>query len=84
MANLLNEICCLQDLKTEPIHLEGHYSHPVIVADISKVECLDEAVMAGLDFHVATENDPVYGDMLQGGMRSPEMWQNCSMEPSSL
>lgn len=45
----------------------------VIVADISKVECLDEAVMAGLDFHVATENDPVYGDMLQGGMRSPEM-----------
>ena len=37
------------------------------------MECLDEAVMAGLDFHVATENDPVYGDMLQGGMRSPEM-----------
>ena len=73
MANLLNEICCLQDLKTEPIHVEGRYSHPVIVADISKVECLDEAVMAGLDFHVATENDPVYGDMLQGGMRSPEM-----------
>ena len=59
VANLLNEICCLQDLKTEPMHLEGRYSHPVIIADISKVECLDEAVMAGLDFHVATENDPV-------------------------
>ena len=73
VANLLNEICCLQDLKTEPMHLEGRYSHPVIVADISKVECLDEAVMAGLDFHVATENDPVYGDMLKGGMRAPEM-----------
>ena len=29
--------------------------------------------MAGLDFHVATENDPGYGDMLQGGMRAPEM-----------
>ena len=29
--------------------------------------------MAGLDFHVATENDPVYGDMLKGGMRAPEM-----------
>ena len=70
VANLLNEICCLQDVKAEPRHLEGHCSHPVIVADISKVECLDEA---GLDFHVATENDPVYGDMLQGGMRAPEM-----------
>ena len=40
VANLLNEICCLQDLKTEPMHLEGRYSHPVIVADISKVEFL--------------------------------------------
>ena len=73
VANLLKEICSSYDLEIEPVRLKERYSHPVIVADISKVECLDEAVMTGLDFHVATENDPVYGDMLQGGRRAPEM-----------
>ena len=64
VANLLKQICSSYDLEIEPVRLKGRYSHPVIVADISKVECLDEAVMTGLDFHVATENDPVYGCLL--------------------
>ena len=32
VANLLNEICCLQNVKAEPRHLEGHCSHPVILS----------------------------------------------------
>ncbi len=52
--------------------LEGRFSRPVIVADISKVECVDESVTAALDFHVAATNDPVYGDLLRGGKLAPE------------
>ena len=65
--------CRSVDTKEHPVRLEGRYSHPVIVADISRVECIDESVMEKLDFHVAAVNDPVYGDMLRAGERAPEI-----------
>jgi (E)-4-hydroxy-3-methylbut-2-enyl-diphosphate synthase len=43
------------------------------VADVSGAACLDERVMAGLDFLLDTANDPVRGDLLKAGPRAPEM-----------
>lgn len=73
IADYLTLICSHRETGAKPVRLEERYSHPVIVADISQVESIDEGVMAGLDFHVAAVNDPVYGDMLRGGERAPEM-----------
>lgn len=73
VADYLTLICRHRETGVKPVRLEERYSHPVIVADISQVESIDEGVMAGLDFHVAAVNDPVYGDMLRGGERAPEM-----------
>ena len=73
VALVLSILCHRMDTREKPIKLVGRYSHPVIVADISKVECIDESVMEKLDFHVAAVNDPVYGDMLCAGERAPEI-----------
>ena len=73
VARALVMACRSVDTKEHPVRLEGRYSHPVIVADISRVECIDESVMEKLDFHVAAVNDPVYGDMLRAGERAPEI-----------
>ena len=72
-ALALSILCSRVDVGVEPVKLDGCYSRPVLVADISKVDCIDEAVMEKLDFHVAAVNDPVYGDMLRGGVRAPEI-----------
>ncbi|MDR1274110.1 MAG: (E)-4-hydroxy-3-methylbut-2-enyl-diphosphate synthase, partial [Odoribacteraceae bacterium] len=48
-------------------------SRPVIVADVSNAACLDERVMAGLDFVIDKVNDPVRGDLLKAGIQAPEM-----------
>lgn len=73
VAFVLAISCRFMDTREKPVKLVGRYSHPVIVADISKVECIDESVMEKLDFHVAAVNDPVYGDMLRAGERAPEI-----------
>jgi 4-hydroxy-3-methylbut-2-en-1-yl diphosphate synthase len=73
VAFVLAISCRYMDTREKPVKLVGRYSHPVIVADISKVECIDESVMEKLDFHVAAVNDPVYGDMLRAGERAPEI-----------
>lgn len=73
VAFVLAISCRYIDTREKPVKLVGRYSHPVIVADISKVECIDESVMEKLDFHVAAVNDPVYGDMLRAGERAPEI-----------
>lgn len=65
--------CCKPCYREDVPRLEGRFSRPLIVADIAGVECVDEQVTAALDFHVATVNDPVYGDLLKGGHLAPEM-----------
>lgn len=72
VAKDLVALCELAYRPNVPV-LVGRFSRPVIVADISNVECIDESVTAGLDFHVATTNDPVYGDLLREGKLSPEL-----------
>lgn len=37
------------------------------------MDCIDERITAGLDFHVAAVNDPVYGDLLKAGKQAPEI-----------
>lgn len=71
VARELVALCSPCYRKSMPV-LEGRFSRPVIVADISKVECIDESVTATLDFHVAATNDPVHGDLLRGGRLAPE------------
>lgn len=73
VADVLAMSCRCIDTGEKPVKLVGRYSHPVIVADISDVKCIDESVMEKLDFHVAAVNDPVYGDMLRAGERAPEI-----------
>lgn len=73
VARALVMACRPVGTNVQPVRLEGRYSHPVIVADISRVECIDEPVMEKLDFHVAAVNDPVFGDMLRAGERAPEI-----------
>lgn len=64
---------CEPDYRPDRPQLEARYSRPVIVADISIAESMDETVTCGLDFQVATVNDPVCGTLLQAGKQSPEM-----------
>lgn len=65
--------CCEPCYRENPPVLEGRWSRPVIVADISSRDCVDEDVTAALDFHVAAEDDPVRGDLLEAGPSTPEM-----------
>lgn len=65
--------CCEPCYRENPPVLEGRWSRPVIVADISSRDCVDEDVTAALDFHVAAEDDPVRGDLLEAGPSAPEM-----------
>lgn len=65
--------CCEPCYRENPPVLEGRWSRPVIVADVSSRDCVDEDVTAALDFHVAAEDDPVRGDLLEAGPSAPEM-----------
>ena len=65
--------CCEPCYRENPPVLEGRWSRPVIVADVSIRDCVDEDVTAALDFHVAAEDDPVRGDLLEAGPSAPEM-----------
>ena len=53
--------------------MEPRCLKPVIVADISATHSIHETVMAGLGFSLGKEDDPVYGDMLEAGICSPEI-----------
>lgn len=64
---------CEPDFQKEKMPLAPRYTKPVIVADISVGKHVDETITRGLDFYVATEKDPVYGDLLQSGQQAPEL-----------
>lgn len=65
--------CCEPNYRENSPVLEERCSRPVIVADISGVACVDERVTTALGFHLAVENDPVYGGLLEAGPLAPEM-----------
>jgi (E)-4-hydroxy-3-methylbut-2-enyl-diphosphate synthase len=60
--------------------LPGRFPRPVIVADVSGAACLDEGVMAGLDFSL-DRSDPVLGDRLKAGEGAPEMIYTDALGP---
>ncbi|KIO47613.1 MULTISPECIES: (E)-4-hydroxy-3-methylbut-2-enyl-diphosphate synthase [Sanguibacteroides] len=64
---------CTPEYRSEFPVWKSHFVKPLIVADISHVDCIDERITAGLDFHVAAVNDPVYGDLLKAGKQAPEI-----------
>ena len=65
--------CCEPNYRENSPVLDERWSRPVIVADISGVACVDERVTTALGFHLAVENDPVYGGLLEAGPSAPEM-----------
>lgn len=72
VAQRLIQICTSEYRSELPV-LEARFAKPLIVADISHVDCIDEQITAGLDFHVAAVNDPVYGALLKAGKQAPEI-----------
>lgn len=73
VANFLSVSCISLERNVGSVKLDERTSHPVIVADISGVKCIDESVTSALDFHVDKVNDPVYGDLLRAGEKAPEI-----------
>ena len=65
--------CCEPWYREEVPALEGRWTRPVVVADVSGEECVDERVTAALDFHPAGDDDPALGARLAAGRLSPEM-----------
>lgn len=47
-------------------------TRPFVVADLSRVPLLDEGLTRRMDFQPHTTPDPVYGEQLEAGTRSPE------------
>lgn len=64
---------CSPDFRGPAILADGNDSKPVIIADISHFEVVDETVSRQLGFLPGRENDPVYGAMLLAGDKTPEM-----------
>lgn len=64
---------CKPDYVGNTISLVGNYTKPVIVADISHRDVVDEDAMNSLGFYIDKPNDPIYGAMLRAGIKAPEM-----------
>lgn len=73
VAKALAGICGKPEFEHIGNLLKGNCSRPVIVADLSALEVIDETVSRELDFTVGQANDPVYGDRLHAGIKAPEM-----------
>lgn len=73
VARALVEICAHPKFEKSGDLLKGDCSRPLIVADLSGLEVIDEQVSRALDFGVVQANDPVYGDRLCAGIKAPEM-----------
>lgn len=71
VARTLVEICHPIYKQTEH-PTTGEENRPIVVADISHVDVLDECVSRELGFSAAG-NDPVYGELLTAGPQAPEM-----------
>ena len=73
VARALVGICSQPKFEKSGDLLQGDCSRPIIVADLSSLDVMDEAVSRKLGFEMGQVNDPVYGDRLHLGHKSPEM-----------
>ena len=60
---------------------DGIYSRPILIADISHKEVIDENVISGLGFLIDKTNDPVRGTILKAGIKAPEMIYTKALGP---
>lgn len=71
VARKLVEVCTPRYRGTAS-SLTGTVVKPLLVADISASETIDEELMRRLDF-IQGDTDPVYGDRLKAGTKAPEL-----------
>lgn len=73
VAKALVEVCSHPEYESGTGIGKGECSKPVIVADLSGVEAVDEEITVTLGFELQHDNHPVYGRQLQATVKSPEL-----------
>lgn len=79
VARSLVRLC--EAVKESGIALSGGNTRPVIVADVSSLDMIDEQVTEQLGFIKQKTADPVYGELLQAGIKAPEMIYTVALGP---
>lgn len=79
VARALIEVCTPRYTETES-SLTGTEVKPLLVADISALETVDESLMRRLDF-LPSGSDPVYGERLKAGTKAPEVIYSEALGP---
>lgn len=73
--------CCEPNSALYRRALTGNYTKPVVVADLSALNVVNEQVTADLGFTLGHINDPVYGDRLVAGEKAPEIIYTDALGP---
>lgn len=73
VAKALVELCAEANYENDKSALKGNCNKPVIVADLSGVDIIDEKITTRLGFTQGGTPDPVYGKQLHAGVNTPEM-----------
>ena len=81
VAAALLEVCGEPKFERSGDGLKGNCLHPVLVADLSGREVVDESVTQVLGFTPAAEDDPALGARLQANTRTPEWIYTESLSP---
>lgn len=81
VAAALLEVCGEPKFERSGDGLKGNCLHPVLVADLSGREVVDESVTQALGFTPAAEDDPALGARLQASTRTPEWIYTESLSP---
>lgn len=81
VAAALLEVCGEPKFERSGDGLKGNCLHPVLVADLSGREVVDESVTQALGFTPAAEDDPALGARLQANTRTPEWIYTESLSP---
>ena len=81
VAAALLEACGEPKFERSGDGLKGNCLHPVLVADLSGREVVDESVTRALGFTPAAEDDPALGARLQANTRTPEWIYTESLSP---
>lgn len=81
VAAALLEVCGEPKFERSGDGLKGNCLHPVLVADLSGREVVDESVTQALSFTPAAEDDPALGARLQANTRTPEWIYTESLSP---
>ena len=81
VAAALLEVCGEPKFERSGDGLKGNCLHPVLVADLSGREVVDESVTRALGFTPAAEDDPALGARLQANTRTPEWIYTESLSP---